>query len=269
MVIEKKEKNVTLKSESDLITSDVVPNDQLTLYLVIGGILVGVVLVLVVCCSVVGCIQKRKARDGLTSSNMAIHEKYLDTSRHISSLNLTSSGSRSGQPQHHGSYRTTYTDLDDDEPSRSRSKLDRPPTRSQSHGAINQSNHARASMVSETSFTSPHRLSQMLYSSSTNHVHDPGRNAGFRANSSSYVTEESPGLSHGGQLVSKNPGVVTSSNFVPVSVNSIGDGSMDTSFNPNLSQEDSSGRVSNFVDEYADEPSRTTWKRRRKRDETV
>ena len=69
---------------------------QIALYLIIAGALVGTVLVLVVCCSAVGCAQRRRARKAFSSSNAAIHEKYLDTARSISTHRLVAAGSGSG-----------------------------------------------------------------------------------------------------------------------------------------------------------------------------
>ena len=66
---------------------------QIALYLIIAGALVGTVLILVVCCSVVSCAQKRRARKAFSSSNVAIHEKYMDTARSISTNRLVTAGS--------------------------------------------------------------------------------------------------------------------------------------------------------------------------------
>ena len=66
---------------------------QIALYLIIAGALVGTVLILVVCCSVVSCAQKRRARKAFSSSNVAIHEKYMDTARSISTNRLVTPGS--------------------------------------------------------------------------------------------------------------------------------------------------------------------------------
>ena len=66
---------------------------QIALYLIIAGALVGTVLILVVCCSVVSCAQKRRARKAFSSSNVAIHEKYMDTASSISTNRLVTAGS--------------------------------------------------------------------------------------------------------------------------------------------------------------------------------
>ena len=68
---------------------------QMALYLIIAGALVGTVLILVVCCSVASCTQKRRARKAFSSSNVAIHEKYCDTARSISTNRLVASASGS------------------------------------------------------------------------------------------------------------------------------------------------------------------------------
>ena len=67
----------------------------MALYLIIAGALVGTVLILVVCCSVASCTQKRRARKAFSSSNVAIHEKYCDTARSISTNRLVASASGS------------------------------------------------------------------------------------------------------------------------------------------------------------------------------
>ena len=80
---------------------------KIALYLIIAGALVGTVLILVVCCSVVSCAQKRRARKAFSSSNVAIHEKYMDTARSISTNRLVTAGGGS-----HGSqYDTSDTQI--------------------------------------------------------------------------------------------------------------------------------------------------------------
>ena len=49
----------------------------ITATLVVGGALVCLVLVLVVCCSVFSCVQKSRARKRFSNANVAIHQILL------------------------------------------------------------------------------------------------------------------------------------------------------------------------------------------------
>ena len=74
--------NATKTEANDVNSKDpVVSTSDLVLILVVGGALVCLVLVLVVCCSVFSCVQKSRARKRFSSANVAIHQKYTDTSR--------------------------------------------------------------------------------------------------------------------------------------------------------------------------------------------
>lgn len=68
-------------TKDDDRSDTVLANEEISIYLIIAAILVGIVLVLILCCSVGSCLQKRKARKSFSNSNVAIHEKYSDTAR--------------------------------------------------------------------------------------------------------------------------------------------------------------------------------------------
>lgn len=196
------------------LTSDVISDDQVLLYLVIGAILVGLLLVLIVCCSVVGCIQKRRAHKNMTSSNVAIHEKYLDTARHIT---LNHSGRGGGLDSH----AFTYHERFQSDPRLSSTPEDDIPTM-------------------ETSFSTPNRLSQML-------------------GHSNHQLARSVTLTGDGGGLTPNPNQMGSSMMSC-------EGSLKNAGEISFQSED---QVSLGYDEYTDEPSRTSWKRRRKSEEIL
>ncbi|TRY76666.1 hypothetical protein TCAL_10687 [Tigriopus californicus] len=203
-------------NELDL-TSDVISDHQVLLYLVIGAILVGLLLVLIVCCSVVGCIQKRRAHKNMTSSNVAIHEKYLDTARRIT---LNHSGRDGGLDSHAFNYHERFQS----DPQLSSTPEDDPPT------------------TMETSFSSPNRLSQMLQHSNQIQL------------AHSVTTSGEGGLT-------PHSNVLGSSSVVSCE-GSLNNNGGEISFQ-------SEDQVSLGYDEYTDEPSRTSWKRRRKSEELL
>jgi hypothetical protein len=128
----------TFNSSSGEDSGSILADDQIALYLIIAGALVGAVLIVVVCCSVASCTRKKRARKAFSVSNVAIHEKYMDTSRHISMSAASSNGRLAAS------------------------------TISTGVGHYNSDQQMVTSATSaETSFSSPNRLSQMLHSSSS------------------------------------------------------------------------------------------------------
>ncbi|XP_071749386.1 interference hedgehog-like [Lepeophtheirus salmonis] len=59
---------------------DTLMEHQVRLYLLIGGVLALIVLLVIISCSVMSYIQKRKAIKTYSDTNVAIHEKYMDAS---------------------------------------------------------------------------------------------------------------------------------------------------------------------------------------------
>ena len=122
-----------VQEKSSTETETVLDNEEVTLYLILAGISVGFVLVLVICCSVWSCLRRDRNRKSYSNSNVAIHEKYMDTSRQISLKN--------SQTLHSGVRTPMYQNSD-------------------------QQLYASNSQTAETSFSSPNRLSQFINNSS-------------------------------------------------------------------------------------------------------
>ena len=57
---------------------------RVVLYLTVAGVLVLCLLVLLTVCSMIGCIQRKRAARSFSGANVVIHEKYLDTAKEIS-----------------------------------------------------------------------------------------------------------------------------------------------------------------------------------------
>ncbi len=86
------ESNSTAISHNVASEGDVMGEEDLVLYVSIAGVAGLAVLLLVIGCSLASCLQKRRARKTFSDTNVAIHQKYLDTSRTIS---MTVQGGRS------------------------------------------------------------------------------------------------------------------------------------------------------------------------------
>lgn len=187
-----------VKNDLQKRDSDLVDDGQVTLYLILAAALVGAVLVLVICCSVAGCVRRNRSRKQFSNTKLAIHEKYLDTSRQISLRQSQQTLQPTPSHSHHAPYLHSDQQL-----------------------------YASNSHTAETSFSSPNRLSQVMNRS----------NIG----SSSLATLQ--------DMVNRNPNLTEDSG---------------SELNASYAEATSLG-----YEEYTDEPSRTSWKRRRKSEEFV
>ena len=159
---------------TDSNVGSMLPDEKVVLYLIIAGALVGTVIVVVVCCSVLSCTRKKRARKAFSANNVAIHEKYSDTSRHIIATSSSNGGSR---------HRLTGVG-----PASASSPL------SSRYNSEQQVATMTATTSAETSFSSPNRLSQMLHSN--------GSSGGGGGGGGSNFVASQP------ELVSRNPNVL-------------------------------------------------------------